>query len=149
MPSIGSLIRARWSHLLHGFPGLHSALSLESVVDEVILVIGPLTVSMLGTYINPSAGLLMALLCALVGTGGLPPSRAPSHPRGAVISPPTAPCCRHSGFLPLIPTFIAVYTAGTALLVVKFHPRPDTEDSCREGDGLTVAGAGFVWGYAA
>src|SRR4051794_4846065 len=38
----GSLVRARWSNLLDGRPELSTALSLESVLDEVIFVLGPL-----------------------------------------------------------------------------------------------------------
>ena len=43
MPSLGSMVRARWSVLLDGTPLLHSAFALESVVDEMIFVIGPPT----------------------------------------------------------------------------------------------------------
>jgi MFS family permease len=35
MPSLGSMVRARWSVLLAGSPRLHTAFSLESVADEL------------------------------------------------------------------------------------------------------------------
>ncbi|GAA0627074.1 hypothetical protein GCM10009547_33290 [Sporichthya brevicatena] len=51
MPSIGGLVRARWTTLLGGSDPaqaptgaarLHTAFSFESVVDEVIFVVGPI-----------------------------------------------------------------------------------------------------------
>ena len=40
MPSLGTLVRARWSALLAGSPGLHTAFSFESVADELCYVVG-------------------------------------------------------------------------------------------------------------
>ncbi|MBO3748075.1 MFS transporter [Streptosporangiaceae bacterium NEAU-GS5] len=66
--SLGSMVRARWSHLLQGSSDLHTAFSFESVADEVIFVAGPAFVSALATLINPYAGLIVALVCTLTGT---------------------------------------------------------------------------------
>jgi MFS family permease len=66
--SLGSLVRARWSHLLTGSPKLHAAFSFESVADEVIFVTGPALVTVLATLINPYAGLIVALTCTIGGT---------------------------------------------------------------------------------
>src|SRR3984893_893393 len=41
MPSLGTLVRARWSVLLAGSPRLHAAFSFESVAHELCFVIGP------------------------------------------------------------------------------------------------------------
>ena len=46
MPSVGSLVRARWSHLLEGSPRLSTALSPESIIDDLIVVGGPIAVAM-------------------------------------------------------------------------------------------------------
>ncbi|WP_440064349.1 MFS transporter [Streptosporangium sp. OZ121] len=67
-PSLGSLVRARWSHLLAGSARLHTAFSFESVADEVIFVAGPALVTALATMINPYAGLIVALTCTVVGS---------------------------------------------------------------------------------
>ncbi|MEU8382074.1 MFS transporter [Streptosporangium sp. NPDC048865] len=66
--SLGSLVRARWSHLLAGSARLHTAFSFESVADEVIFVGGPALVTALATLVNPYAGLIVALTCTIVGT---------------------------------------------------------------------------------
>ena len=50
MPSLGSMVRARWSVLLGGSGLLHTAFSLESVLDETIFVIGPALVTLLAVY---------------------------------------------------------------------------------------------------
>ena len=41
MPSLGSMVRARWSALLSDPAALQSAFALESVVDEMVFVVGP------------------------------------------------------------------------------------------------------------
>jgi predicted MFS family arabinose efflux permease len=66
--SLGSMVRARWSQLLGGSARLHTAFSFESVADEVIFVAGPALVTGLTTMINLYAGLILALVCTLLGT---------------------------------------------------------------------------------
>src|SRR6201994_946605 len=56
MPSLGSMVRARWSVLLAGSPQLHTAFSFESVADEMVFVLGPVLVTLLATEVNPAAG---------------------------------------------------------------------------------------------
>jgi MFS family permease len=68
MPSLGSMVRARWSALLGDSPLLHTAFALESVVDETIFVIGPAVVTLLATEVNPAAGVAMAMAACLIGT---------------------------------------------------------------------------------
>jgi MFS family permease len=68
MPSMGPMVRARWSALLAGTAQLHTAFSLESVADEIIFMVGPVVVALLATDVYPAAGLAAALLLCLVGT---------------------------------------------------------------------------------
>src|SRR5215470_11093650 len=68
MPSMGPMVRARWSALLAGTTRLHTAFSLESVADEIIFMVGPVAVAVLATDVYPAAGLAAALLLCLVGT---------------------------------------------------------------------------------
>src|SRR5215472_5203239 len=62
MPSMGPMVRARWSALLAGTTRLHTAFSLESVADEIIFMVGPVAVALLATDVYPAAGLAAALL---------------------------------------------------------------------------------------
>ncbi|MEV4094800.1 MFS transporter [Streptosporangium saharense] len=66
--SLGSLVRARWSHLLGGSDDLHIAFSFESIADEVIFVAGPALVTALATMVSPYAGLVVALVSTVIGT---------------------------------------------------------------------------------
>ncbi|MDH2424303.1 MFS transporter [Sphaerisporangium sp. TRM90804] len=66
--SLGSMVRARWSHLLGGSARLHTAFSFESVADEVIFVTGPALVTFLTTMVNLYAGLILAIAFTVAGT---------------------------------------------------------------------------------
>ncbi|HVB42513.1 MAG TPA: MFS transporter [Streptosporangiaceae bacterium] len=69
MPSIGSMVRSRWSALFAGDARrLHTAFALESVNDELIFVIGPALVTMLATQVLPAAGIGMASVLCVGGT---------------------------------------------------------------------------------
>lgn len=82
-PQPGSLVRARWAHALGGDPALATAFSLESVLDEVIFVIGPVLVTVLATAVTPAAGVLAAVVFTLGGSLALAAQRRtepPPHP---------------------------------------------------------------------
>jgi MFS family permease len=68
--NVGALVRARWSH---GWPGEASerstAYSVESTVDELVFVLGPLVATVLATHSHPLVTLGLALL--LIGSGTL------------------------------------------------------------------------------
>jgi MFS family permease len=79
-PSIGSLVRARWGYVLGSDPRLGTAYAFESVLDELIFVLGPLIVTMLATVVAPQAGLLAAALVVLAGTAALLTHRVSEPP---------------------------------------------------------------------
>jgi MFS family permease len=66
MPSLGSMVRARWSALLGDPAAIHAAFALESVVDEMTFVIGPALVTVLATAVPPAG----VLLCMVLSVGG-------------------------------------------------------------------------------
>lgn len=69
MPSLGSMVRARWSALVGGDSQLmHTAFALESVADELIFVIGPALVTLLATEVYPAAGVMVAAVLCVTGT---------------------------------------------------------------------------------
>ena len=68
MPSLGSMVRARWSALLGDSPRLHTAFAIESVNDEMIFVAGPVIVTILATEVYPAAGVMAAMLLCVTGT---------------------------------------------------------------------------------
>jgi len=68
MPSLGAMVRARWSVLLAGSPRLHAAFSFESVADELCFIVGPAAVTLLATEVFPASGVGVAALLCLLGT---------------------------------------------------------------------------------
>src|SRR3954452_13348709 len=65
--SVTSLVRARWSYVLAGRPELGTAYSLESTLDELIFVVGPLVATVLATQLKPVLVLYLCLLLVLAG----------------------------------------------------------------------------------
>jgi MFS family permease len=83
--SVGSLIRARWSFALAGTPELSTAYSLESTLDELIFVTGPLIASVIATQVEPLLVLYVGLALVLSGAFWLwrqPRTTPPPHPVG-------------------------------------------------------------------
>jgi hypothetical protein len=98
MPSLGAMVRARWSGLLAGSPLLHAAYSFESVADELCFVIGPAAVTLLATEVFPASGVGMAALLCVGGTlwfaaqrGTEPAIVAPEASRGPRVRGAPAP----------------------------------------------------------
>ncbi len=93
LPSLGSVVRSRWSALLGDSPLLHTAFSFESVADELIFVTGPALVTILATQVVPVAGIAVAAVLAVTGTlllivqrGTEPPAMPRQHRGGRAIT---------------------------------------------------------------
>lgn len=69
-PSIGSMVRARWAHVIRRDDQRQTAFAFESVLDEVVFVIGPPLATFLATSVDPAAGLVTAI-CFAIGGGFL------------------------------------------------------------------------------
>ena len=65
--SFGALVRARWSYVLADPRQVHTAYSLESALDELVFVVGPVLATVLATSVAPAAGLVVPLVAAVVG----------------------------------------------------------------------------------
>ena len=89
MPSLGTLVRARWSVLLAGSPRLHAAFSFESVADELCFVIGPAAVTLLATEVFPASGVGAAALLCVLGTLWFAAQRG-TEPEAVRPDPPAA-----------------------------------------------------------
>ncbi|MFW9080756.1 MFS transporter [Pseudomonas sp. P2757] len=67
MPSMPSMIRARWSQLFRGKPLLHTAFSLDTVLTELAYIIGPPLAIGLSVSFFAEAGPLVAVVLLAVG----------------------------------------------------------------------------------
>lgn len=65
--SIGALVRARWVAVARSPKEMHTAYSLESVLDEVTFVVGPVVATTLATAVAPWSGLAVPIVAALLG----------------------------------------------------------------------------------
>ncbi|WP_051969922.1 MFS transporter [Kitasatospora azatica] len=106
MPSTGALVRARWALLYRTDASkLHTAYALESVVDEVIFIVGPILSIGLATSVFPEAGVLLAGIFLAVGVALFTAQRS--------TEPPVHPAARRSGGS-------ALSSAGLRVLVLTF-----------------------------
>jgi len=86
-PQLPAMVRARWAALLGEGPALQTAYALESALDEVICIAGPVLVVTLATQLVPAAGLAGAAVLATAGTAwfaalrGTAPAPAPAGRR--------------------------------------------------------------------
>ncbi|HEX2413013.1 MAG TPA: MFS transporter [Solirubrobacteraceae bacterium] len=99
IPPTSSVLRSMWPMLLRDRPELvQPAYALDSVLIELIFVLGPLLTAVVATVLEPQAALVISAISVVVGTAAftaLPPSRAmrpdPHRPRtgilGALASP--------------------------------------------------------------
>jgi MFS family permease len=65
--SFGALVRARWSHLLRDARQVHTAYSLESSLDELVFIVGPVLATVLATGVQPTAGLVVPAVAMIAG----------------------------------------------------------------------------------
>lgn len=94
LPQVGACVRARWAHVLGDPARIQTAFALESVVDEMVFILGPVLVTFLATLWHPVAGLAAAILSGLLGTLALAAQRdtePPAQPRGGIGFAPTGP----------------------------------------------------------
>lgn len=108
VPSVGSMIRARWAEIYRGSPReLHTAYSWESIVDEVCFIFGPIISIGLSTAWFPEAGPLLAAAFLAVGVFWLTAQRATEpvpHPREDHTG---GSALRSPGLQVLVATFVA------------------------------------------
>ncbi|WP_436739322.1 MFS transporter [Streptomyces sp. BBFR102] len=119
VPSIGSMVRARWAALYRDQPRqLHTAYSFESVVDEACFIFGPIVSIGLSTTWFPEAGPLLAAVFLAAGVFSLTAQRASEpvpHPREHHAK---GSALRSAGLQVLVGTFVATGAIFGAVDVV-------------------------------
>ena len=120
MPSLGPMVRSRWSRLLGGTALLDAAFSLEGIADELIFITGPVLVAALAAGFTPVAGVLATAALSVAGMAGLTRQRR-SEPAAAPATRAHAPALRSPGLRLLAgmsvflgATFVAVDLATIA-----------------------------------
>ncbi|MBV7363063.1 MFS transporter [Actinomycetaceae bacterium TAE3-ERU4] len=65
--SIGAMVRSRWSHVLNSPADLKAAFALESAIDELVCMTGPVIATLLITTVHPASGMILTAGFLLVG----------------------------------------------------------------------------------
>ena len=155
----GALVRARWMHLLGDRHDRHSALALETALDELAFLLGlPLLTAIAAAL--PGAGLLVA---AALGAGGLgvlfllrasiPPAR-PAVDRGAPVAAAGWRAWLPPGVAPVIPAFVGVgvlfgFLNLSGVAVSEVAGVPAAAGLVIGAFSLGAVAAGLLWGVVA
>ncbi len=110
IPQIGTMVRARWAHLVRMDSERNTAFAVEGVADEVVFVTGPALVTFLSTVYAPQAGLVVAVVVGTVGTLGLAVQRRtepPANPRDPDVAPTPMPWAF------LVPLTVGAFALGS------------------------------------
>jgi hypothetical protein len=112
LPPIGSCIRARWAAVLADTSKLQTSFALETTIDEIVFVGGPVLVTTL-VVVSPAAGLAAAIVLGVAGTAWLSTQTA-TQPRARSAARRSSPVSRMP-WMTLIPLVIS--WAGLGLLL--------------------------------
>lgn len=80
MPQTGSMVRARWTHVVTDRTQLNTAFSIEAILDEVVFLVGPVVVTILTIQVSDFSGLVVAAVTAALGSWALAAQRATAPP---------------------------------------------------------------------
>ncbi len=122
IPPTSSVLRSMWPSLLRERPELlQPAYALDSVLIELIFVLGPLLTAAVATVLEPQAALVVSAASVVVGTvafTALPPSRAmrpdPHRPRAGALGALASPGVR-TLVLTSLPAGVAIGICEVAL----------------------------------
>lgn len=119
MVSTGALVRARWAHLYRSDAAkLHTAYALESVVDELIFIVGPILSIGLATSLFPEAGVLLAGIFLALGVLLFTAQRGTEPPVHHEAHQESGSAIRSPGLQVLMLTFVATGAIFGAVEVV-------------------------------
>lgn len=106
--SYGAMVRARWNHALDDARRLHTAYSLESSIDELVYIVGPVLATTLATAVAPPSALVLAGVAAMVGGLLFVVQRATEPP---VVAPDAGVRHRPVFLTPGMPVMVLVFMA--------------------------------------
>ncbi len=124
-PNIGPLVRARWSTMLSGTPKLRTAFAWESLIDEVVFILGPPLATVLALQLFPAAALIVATVFLVVGTTLL---LAQTRTEPAASGSTSGSGGRPALFLPGVGGIAAIFVLVGGIFVHR-HPSRAARDS--------------------
>ncbi len=153
IPNLGTMARARWSHLFaHDPKNLHAAMSFEQVMEEMTFVVGPVLAIWLSTTLFPEAGFLFAAIAYTVGVLVFVSARSTEPPVVPHHERPAEHAYRVPGLVPL--AFIMVMTGAifgvnevVTLAVSQERGAPSAAGAILALYAVGSATAGLVFGH--
>jgi len=109
VPNVGSLIRARWAYVLDDEAEVRTAFALESVLDEVVFVIGPIVATVLAVAWVSWGAIAASITLLALGTLWLVPQRSTEPPPAGIEHRDGKAAMRYAG-VPLV--FVVFVLAG-------------------------------------
>lgn len=120
-PQTGSMVRARWAHSVEHRGQLHTAFSIEAVLDEVVFVVGPVLVTFLTLQVSEYSGLIVAAIAATLGSWALAAQHRTEPPIVAHSSGQRVPIAWHLlGPVVAMCLGLGVLFGSTEVIVVAF-----------------------------
>ena len=118
-PPTSSVMRALYPRLLRGRPALiQGAFALDSVVTEILFILGPLLTALLVAFVDPAGGLVASAAGVAAGVAWflvVLPRVEPERPRTADRAPDRLGALRSPGVRTLVMTMVPVGFAVGAL----------------------------------
>ncbi|MEO6606067.1 MAG: MFS transporter [Aeromicrobium sp.] len=135
-PQTGSMVRARWTHVIRDRAQLNTAFAIEAIFDEVVFVVGPVLVTFLTIQVSDFAGLTVAAAAATLGSWALAAQRATAPPASEHSSTTRAPLSWSLlGRVVFASVGLGVLFGSAEVIVVAFA----TEEGQRGASGVVLA----------
>ncbi|MCW2830304.1 MAG: transporter [Aeromicrobium sp.] len=135
-PQTGSMVRARWTHVVRDRTQLNTAFAIEAVLDEAVFVVGPVVVTFLTLHLFNFAGLVVAGAAATLGSWALAAQHATQPPASRLRSA-DGPAIGWALLGPVVAasTGLGVMFGSTEVIVVALA----SEEGRRGAAGLVLA----------
>ena len=135
-PQTGSMVRARWTHVVTDRTQLNTAFSIEAILDEVVFLVGPVVVTFLTIQVSDFSGLRVAAAAATLGSWALAAQRATAPPRRAHVDHVAHPSSWSLlGRVVFASVGLGVLFGSAEVIVVAFA----TEEGQRGASGVVLA----------
>lgn len=107
-PATGALVRARWAVALGDHPNLRTAFAFESVLDELIFIIGPALATFLAVAVGAPAPLVISAAFVTLGCLLLLAQRSTEPPVVVRSGGRSQSLLRRRGMLVVVTTLVAI-----------------------------------------
>jgi MFS family permease len=138
LPPIDACVRTRWAHVLDTSDEVETAYAFEAVVDEAVFMTGPIVVTLLGTLVDPVAGIAATVVAGVGGSLAFAVQRGtepPAHPRDGSTGPRVPLPWRTLAPLTVVCVALGLMFGAAELITVAFA----SDHGARSASGVLLA----------